>query len=658
MDSEDNSPSYKAQNAILFVIFNKPEQSARCFERIRAMQPTRLYIASDGPRTGRSGEELLVAQTRKNVLDRVDWTCDLHTRLQEANLGCKEGVASAIDWVFETEQAAIILEDDCLASTSFFRFCDEMLERYAVQTDVMHVTGNNFQDGIRRGEASYYFSQLPHVWGWATWRRAWRHYRHVEQNAEAFIRMAQSQRLSHFPEATQQVIKNAQWAIETQSTWDYLWHFTIRCNNGLVVTPQANLVTNVGIGVPGATHTTTDDSTQILPQGKLDFPLHHPDRIKYNPKADNVYYRKRWGMNISPLHGVHPKTSLPVGVPLPQVIQFPLTQNCNSHCKMCNIWNMPHSKPLSVERLQAYLADLLFSQVRYVGINGGEPTMLNNLVEITDEIMRLPNLRCLNMISNALLPRRLLEVTQTIQAHAKKKGLLFDLSLSLDGCESMNDFVRGTPGSFLKVMQASTEIMAHPGLFCNQFTLGCTVSRHNVYHMVELDAFAKRQGLPLFYRLAVQNKRIETSACPDFSVLSDPSTLQAATEFFYELYRETRDPGWRGRYFSLFRYLESGGKIRLSPCDWRHRDVTLDWEGNLYYCATESRCIGNLNDIDTGVDIFYSPENLRYRELEIGAKCSSCIHYAFELDPAGKQELRNEESSQSHWASAFKKALS
>ena len=32
------------------------------------------------------------------------------------------------------------------------------------------ITGDNFQDGIVRGNGSYYFSKLTHVWGWATWK--------------------------------------------------------------------------------------------------------------------------------------------------------------------------------------------------------------------------------------------------------------------------------------------------------------------------------------------------------------------------------------------------------------------------------------------------------------------------------------------------------
>ena len=109
------------------------------------------------------------------VTEEVDWPCEVERDYADANLGCKRRVSTGVSWVFEQAEEAILLEDDCLPHPSFFRYCEELLERYRDDDRVMHISGDNLRFG-RRGEASYFFSRYPHVWGWASWRRAWRHY--------------------------------------------------------------------------------------------------------------------------------------------------------------------------------------------------------------------------------------------------------------------------------------------------------------------------------------------------------------------------------------------------------------------------------------------------------------------------------------------------
>ncbi len=71
---------------------------------------------------------------------------------------------------------APIYRDDCLPDPSFFRYCEEMLTRYRDNKRVGMVSGGNLQFGRQRGTGSYYFSKYTHIWGWASWRRAWKYY--------------------------------------------------------------------------------------------------------------------------------------------------------------------------------------------------------------------------------------------------------------------------------------------------------------------------------------------------------------------------------------------------------------------------------------------------------------------------------------------------
>ena len=160
---------------VLFIIFNRPDTTIRVFDEIRKIKPSRLYVSADGPRLNKEGEFELCMETRK-IIEGVDWPCEVYTNFSAKNLGCKQGVSSAITWFFNNVEEGIILEDDCLPELSFFSFCEELLSKYRNTDNIKLISADNFQFGKKFGEASYYFSSFPHIWGWATWRRVWQEY--------------------------------------------------------------------------------------------------------------------------------------------------------------------------------------------------------------------------------------------------------------------------------------------------------------------------------------------------------------------------------------------------------------------------------------------------------------------------------------------------
>ncbi|MGC1799486.1 MAG: hypothetical protein WA701_03795, partial [Solirubrobacterales bacterium] len=180
---------WEFRTPVAMLIFNRPETTARVFERVREARPPKLLVVADGPRADRPGEAGRCREARA-VVEAVDWPCELMTDYSEVNLGCGKRISSGLDWVFDSVEEAIVLEDDCLPHPSFFRFCEELLKRYRAEERVVHVSGDNFQSAGRAGGAvgrllrlagrswspSYYFSRYAHVWGWASWRRAWSDY--------------------------------------------------------------------------------------------------------------------------------------------------------------------------------------------------------------------------------------------------------------------------------------------------------------------------------------------------------------------------------------------------------------------------------------------------------------------------------------------------
>jgi len=139
---------------ILFIIFKRPDTTSVVFEQIKKIKPKKLYIASDGPRNESDIEKCL--QTKK-IVENIDWPCEIKRNYSEKNLGCGRRVSSAIDWIFEKEEQAIILEDDCLPNKDFFLYCKQMLETYKGNEKIMMISGTNYLQQWKDKDVDYFF---------------------------------------------------------------------------------------------------------------------------------------------------------------------------------------------------------------------------------------------------------------------------------------------------------------------------------------------------------------------------------------------------------------------------------------------------------------------------------------------------------------------
>jgi hypothetical protein len=256
------------------------------FESIRKVQPSKLLVIADGPRQDKEGESVLCALTR-SILDSVDWPCEVIKNYSDVNIGCNKRVSSGLDWVFDQVEEAIILEDDCLPDPTFFRFCDELLEKYRYDERLMVISGDNFQIGRRRTSESYYYSRYNHCWGWATWRRAWQLY-DIEMTSWSDIRdndwltdlLIDPLAVRYWKNTFQKVYDNQ------VDTWDFRWTFACWINNGLSILPSVNLVSNIGFTDQG-THTQYHNHTFAnIPTEAMQFPLNHPSYMIRDRRAD------------------------------------------------------------------------------------------------------------------------------------------------------------------------------------------------------------------------------------------------------------------------------------------------------------------------------------------------------------------------------------
>lgn len=270
---------------VAFLIFNRSDTTQKVFEAIRQAKPPRLLVVADGPRPDRPYEVEKCAAARA-VIDHVDWDCQVLTNFSDMNLGCRNRVSSGLDWVFDTVEEAIILEDDCLPHPTFFRFCEELLERYRNDERIMAISGDNFQFDRKRTDYSYYFSRYNHCWGWASWRRAWQH-NDVEMNHWPDVRdsslllnlLSDSRTIDCWHKIFQDVYNGH------VNTWCYQWTFACWLQNGLSILPSTNLVANIGFSGE-ATHTVGKNIFANMPVKAMSFPLQHPQCKVRNHQAD------------------------------------------------------------------------------------------------------------------------------------------------------------------------------------------------------------------------------------------------------------------------------------------------------------------------------------------------------------------------------------
>jgi hypothetical protein len=261
---------------VLLVVFNRPDTTARVFERVREARPRRLFVAADGPRPGRPEDRERCAATRA-VVERVDWPCEVLRDYSDENLNCRRRPQTAIRWAFSHAERLIVLEDDCLPEATFFRFCDEMLERHALDARVMCVTGTNLLGSWNAERQSYHFSLVGNGWGWASWRRAWDLYDpEMRAWSSAEARAIVARELFALARSTSRAACYDLTHAGKLDAWDYQWELCRVLQSGLTVVPSVNLVCNIGCGAD-ATHT-VDGNARFsgLPVEPLRFPLRRP----------------------------------------------------------------------------------------------------------------------------------------------------------------------------------------------------------------------------------------------------------------------------------------------------------------------------------------------------------------------------------------------
>ena len=282
---------------VVLIIYNRPEHAARSFNTVRAARPHKIFVIADGPHPDRPEDVDACAKARQ-IIESVDWPCEILCDFSPVNLGLKRRVISGLDWVFRQADEAIVLEDDCVAGDNFFTFCNELLIRYRHEPRVWAISGDNFQEGRLRGRDSYYFSKYFHCWGWATWRRAWQEFRSEIEFWPEFADLPEWRKVHSSPRER----RHWEWIYAKVkageiNSWAFPWMLCMWRACGVCVIPQTNLVTNIGFDGSG-TNSRGSSRARDLPRGEIARQLRHPRSVRPHRAADkytfkNIYSRAR-----------------------------------------------------------------------------------------------------------------------------------------------------------------------------------------------------------------------------------------------------------------------------------------------------------------------------------------------------------------------------
>lgn len=284
---------FNLEAPVLLIGFNRPDTIQQVFEKIREVQPAKLYVAVDGPRHNKVGEAELVEKVRQ-LVQQVDWQCNVKYLFRENNLGCKRGVSGAISWALENEDRVIIVEDDIVAVQSFFSFADELLEKYKDDERIAMISANNYTP-LDFMTSDYLFSKYGHIWGWATWKKVWDKFDvdlpYLKEDLQkGFLKTIglPKDEMRYFEKYAKKIIFLKE--NNTVNTWDYQFAYYRIRNSLLSIVPRVNLASNIG---------TTSSRTDIIDLINKNYYAadnsfilsEHPDKVECDLEYDKHHFK-------------------------------------------------------------------------------------------------------------------------------------------------------------------------------------------------------------------------------------------------------------------------------------------------------------------------------------------------------------------------------
>lgn len=305
----------------------------------------------------------------------------------------------------------------------------------------------------------------------------------------------------------------------------------------------------------------------------------------------------------------------------PTIINLPITEVCDSKCVMCNVWKDEKEDEFLPEILAQKFQDPFFSEVKHLGISGGEPTLNPSLYENIEVIIKkLKKLRSLSITSHGFHTDKHKDLLPKIKEICELNGVNFSLNISLDGIEEVHLKIRRIKDAYKK----TTNTAFYAKSIGIPVQLQTTVSRNNVYNVVKIREFAITNGFESIFRVATEIPRLYNENLQEGIALNykQKSFLADFLQSERTIYA-TKSVGRRLFYSDLSKRLITG-KGRGAPCSFQSTGLFLSPVGDIYNCSVSDNALEvDPNNLEESIK---SVKNQAILNDLIKNKCNDCIH--------------------------------
>jgi hypothetical protein len=273
---------------ILILTYNRPKKFLKVLRSLKLVKPRKIYISCDGPK---NIEDLIkIKNIRKNI-SKITWKCKVYENFFQKNLGVKHSPEKSIDWFFKKEKFGIILEDDCVPSKTFYKFCETLLNKYKNNNNIWAISGYNFKGKTDFGDGDYFISKYFLGWGWASWRRAWLK---NDKELKFWKRWRKEKLLNMF------FSKNIEIKYWTKMidkfydkkivSWDMFFLASMWKNKSFCILPNINMIKNIGFDSEATYGINNKYSTPNVKNFLRN--VKHPINLRIYPKAESQLFNE------------------------------------------------------------------------------------------------------------------------------------------------------------------------------------------------------------------------------------------------------------------------------------------------------------------------------------------------------------------------------
>lgn len=307
----------------------------------------------------------------------------------------------------------------------------------------------------------------------------------------------------------------------------------------------------------------------------------------------------------------------------PYKLTFCITYWCNYKCKTCNIWQRKPKDELTIEEIEEFFR--VSNKFNWIDFTGGEVWLRKDFTRIVKAALReCRNLVMLHFPTNGFLTDRIVAgVKEILDARPPK----FVITISMDGDEEVNDYVRGKKGGWKRQIETYKQLHALPGV---EVFLGMTLSSLNTNEYEKAFAAARAECpwlKPTDFHLNVAHESAHYYGNEKLDI-----SIKNKEQVIAEIRRYKKSRGLPGTPISVIerRYLNHAEKYLKTGdtpmrCHALHSSCFVDSWGDVYPCGMFDAKIASLREQNFDLEKVWNQEKTVYQQKEIwDYQCPQC----------------------------------